>query len=382
MIAKAKRILAFAVVLCLLLCLLPGCGDQPNRAAYKLPKDFKSVDSQTVAENDNYSLEWNDDNKAIMLFSKNGEKVWGTMPDVHYEEDDANQYTGSPISIEVVETKNLAASVARAYNGSIKDGNLSAKLIDNGIEVVYYFDKFHVSVPVQFVLREDSVAVSVDTTRITEGGDFLLKSITLAPYMCSVANIENPAEEEDADDELLDDEETVVDDRIPLKDSYLFVPAGNGALVSPAVMDDDREYQIEMYGTDGSRYQPYEYYKKENVKLPVIGAKDGDNAIVGIMESGAEHGIVEFSAGHTGRDYSNVAASFYVRGFDIYADAHSYTSSITTRVSKMMVDSTLTVGFYPLTGEDANYVGMANKYREYSLKKVWSSPRLRKVRTR
>lgn len=375
MIAKGKRVLAFAVVLCLLLCLLPGCGDQPNRAAYVLPETFESVATQTVAENDNYTLEWNDDNKAIMMYSKTGEKVWGTMPDVCYEEDDANQYTASPISIEVVEAKKLAATISRAYNGSIKEGHLSSKLIDNGIEVVYYFDKFHISVPVQFILRSDSVAVSVDTTRITEGGDFLLKTVTLAPYMCSVANIE-PAEEEEedvledesVDDDLFEDGEAA-DERIPLKDAYLFVPVGNGALVSPALKTDKREYDAEVYGTDGSRYQPYEYYKEENIKMPVFGVKDGNDALVGIMESGAEQGSVEFSAGNTRIDFSNVAATFNVRGFDIYADSHSYSSTITTRVSKMMVDNTLTVGFYPLTGEDADYVGMAKKYREYLIDK-------------
>lgn len=372
MIAKGKRILAFAVVLCLLLCLLPGCGDQPNRAAYVLPETFESVPTQTVAENDGYTLEWNDDNKAVMMFSKTGEKVWGTMPDVHYAEDDGNSFTGSPISIEVVETKKLAATVSRAYNGSIKDGTLSSKLIDNGIEVTYYFDRFHISIPVQFTLRNDSVAVSVDTTRITEGGDFLLKTVTLAPYMCSVANIE-PAEEEEEDEDVLDDEliedEEVIDDRVPLEDAYLFVPVGNGALVSPALKDDDREYNGEVYGTDGSRYQPYEYYKEENIKMPVFGAKDRDDAIVGIMESGAEHGSVEFTAGASSSGYTNVAATFYVRGFDIYADKFTYDSTTTTRLSKMMVDSTLKVGFYPLTGEDADYVGMAKKYREHLIKR-------------
>ena len=54
--------------------------------------------------------------------------------------------------------------------------------------------------PVQFILRNDSVAVSVDTTRITEGKDFMLKAVSLAPYMCSVPNIDTAtAEEEESD---------------------------------------------------------------------------------------------------------------------------------------------------------------------------------------
>ncbi len=389
MIAKGKRVLAFAVVLCLLLCLLPGCGDKPNRAAYVLPETFETIESMTLAENDNYSLKWDDDTKAVMMYSKTGEKVWGTSPMDAYADDDLNQYTGSPLIIEVVEVKALASSIARAYNGAIKEDTVSAKKIENGIEVVYYFDRFQISVPVQFTLRGDSVAVSVDTTRITEGSDFMLKAVSLAPYMCSVANIasENEEEEEEElDDELFDDElldEEILEDEpadepvekkpakelVPLKDAYLFVPVGNGALVSPAEKDDKREYKSEVYGTDATRYQPYEYYKEENIKMPVFGVKDGEDAMVGIMESGAEHGVIEVSAGNTRIDYSNVAATFYVRGFDVYADSLSYTSSITTRLSKMMVDDILTVGFYPLTGEDADYVGMANTYRDYLVKK-------------
>lgn len=362
MIAKGKRVLALTAVLCLLLCLLPGCGEEPNRAAYVLPDTFESVDSCAVAENDNYTLEWDDDSKAVMMYSKTGEKVWGTTPGDAYLEDDANQHTGSPIILEVVDTKALGSITARAYNGSITDGNLSAKLIDNGIEVVYYFDKYQISVPVQYTLRSDSVAVSVDTTRITEGEDFMLKAVSLAPYMCAVPNI-GAAEEEESDDEA------PAEELVPLKDAYLFVPVGNGALVSPAVKDDNREYKSEVYGTDASRYQPYEYYKEENIKMPVFGVKDGEDAMVGIMESGAEHGAIEVSAGNTKIDYSNVAATFYVRGFDIYADERSDTATMTTRLSKAMVDDTLTVGFYPLTGEDADYVGMAKTYRDYLVKK-------------
>lgn len=382
MMAKGKRIGAFAVVLCLLLCLLPGCGnEQSARAAYVLPETFESVPTQTVAENDNYTLEWDDDYKTVMMFSKTGEKVWGTSPyDAATDED---SYTSSPIIIEAVHAIKLSSNLSRAYNGSIKDGNLSAKTIDNGIEVTYYFDEYQISIPVQYTLRDDSVAVSVDTTRITEGDKYLLKTVSLAPYMCSIANIE-PEEEEEAEDLDLDldlelAEESVedpseepseepVEDRtalVPLKDAYLFVPVGNGALVSPAVGDDKREYMSEVYGTDGTRYQPYEYYKEENIKMPVFGVKDGDDALVGIIENGAEQGAIELSAGNTKIDYSNVAATFYVRGYDIYADAHSYQSTITTRLSKTMVNNTLTVGYYPLTGEDADYVGMAKKYREY-----------------
>ncbi len=410
MIAKGKRLLAFAVVLCLLLCLLPSCGDKKTSKAYVLPKTFETIESGVVGENDNYTLEWDNDYKSIMMYSKSGEKVWGTTPYDFYSEGDTNQYASSPVVIEVVNVASLASNVTRAFNACIEEkdtdsgekvtGYLSAKKIDNGVEVTYYFDEYHISVPVQFTLRSDSMAVSVNTAEIGEGDDFMLKSVCLAPYVCALENvdpwdveIEEEEEEDFFEDEEITDEEAPVDDEVTdeevdeeviedeepvvnvlstkdlLKDQYLFVPAGNGALVAPSMENDNRDYVGEMYGTDGSRYQPYEYYKKESVKMPVFGVKDGEDAVMGIIESGAEHSEIEMSVGRKTAKFSNVAANFYVRGYDIYADKYTYTATITTRLSKEMVKSTLTVGFYPLTGEDANYAGMAKKYRNYLIDK-------------
>lgn len=408
MITKAKRVLAFAVILCMLLGLLSGCGEESTQKAYVLPETFDSVSSQVLAENDNYKLEWDDDFKAVMMYSKTDGKAWGTMPYAAYEAGEMNNYVSSPIVIEVVEPSSLMLSVARAYSGSIKDGNVSAQKIENGIEVTYYFEGYQISVPVQYTLRNDSMAVSVKTQEIAEGDNFLLKSVSLAPFLCSVANIGSTPEEEDdidldidididididvdvdvlgvdnLDDEIADvdttegeavtgeDEEEPEEEELTtaeiLKDTYLFVPAGNGALMSPEVKEegDARLYSGEVYGDDAGRYQPYDYYKKESVKMPVFGVKDGEDAVLGILEQGAEQGLIEASAGNERAEYSNVAATFYVRGFDVYAETYANNATVNTRLSKMMVDATFTVGFYPLTGENADYVGMANRYREY-----------------
>ncbi len=409
MIAKGKRLLAFAVVLCLLLCLLPGCGgeNEPNREAYVLPESFETIDSQVLGENANYSLKWDDEYKSVMMYSKTGEKVWGTTPDEFYKAGETNNFVSSPLIIEVVNVSSLGVSKGRAYDGCIEAGTLSAKKIENGVEVTYYFDEFQVSVPVQFSLRENSMAVSVDTTRITEGDVFQLVSVSLAPYACAV---EIPlTEKPDAEDEEEDDEDEDEDDididldfdfdfeedadedvapasvaadaaekpledntavdaaAVNLLDDYLFIPVGSGALVSPTLKDYRREYKAEVYGTDASRYQPYEYYKEENIKMPVFGVKAGSDALVGIMEQGAELASIEMSAGNERMRYSNIAATFNLRGKDIYADKKSYTATMTTRYSKAMVDATLMVGFYPLAGDDADYIGMANTYREYLL---------------
>lgn len=415
MIAKGKKIVAFAMVLCMLLCLLPGCGEEKIGKAYALPETFENVPSQVIAENNAYRLDWDSNYSSIMMHSKLDGKVWGTTPYEFYQTGDTNNNASSPIVIEAVEKTTLANNVARAYTGCITNGHVSSKLIENGIEVTYYFDDYRVSVPVRYTLRADSLAVSVDSANIAEGDQFMLKSVSLAPFMCSVPNVGEHAEEEEDDDLGLDldidlgldldidlgldlgtdtgiatvdleDEETApVDTETDadaeegaggeeekpttaeiLKNSYLFVPAGNGALMSSEVKDGDpREYKGEMYGTDAGRYQPYEYYAKESVKMPVFGVKNGVNALLGIMEQGAEQGLVQASCGNDRALYSNVGATFFVRGFDVYAEAMGNNSTVSTRLSKTMVDNTFIVGFYPLSGEDADYVGMAKRYRRY-----------------
>ena len=399
MIAKAKRVLAFAVILCMLLCLLPGCGEEEtSRVAYALPETFDSVSSQTLAENDNYRLEWDDDLKAVMMHSKSDGKVWGTMPYAAYEAGEMNDFVSSPVVIEAVEATSLQLNLSRAYSGSVQSGNVSAKTIDNGIEVTYYFDGLEISVPVQYTLREDSMAVSLNTEGITEGDVYLLKTVSLAPFMCSVANVGSAPVEEDDDlgididldldldlgldidlgieeevtEEVEEEEEEEVtepEEKLStaevMKNTYLFVPAGNGALMSPEIKDGDgRQYSGDVYGVDAGRYQPYNYYTQESVKMPVFGVKDGADAIVGIIEGGAEQGVVQAAAGNVAAKYSNVAATFYVRGADVYAES-GHLATVNTRLSKTIVGSTFTVGFYPLTGDDADYVGMAKRYRDY-----------------
>ncbi len=350
MIAKGKRLLAFAMGLCILLCLLPACGEaEVKNAAYSLPDVFESIGTQVLAENANYALKWDNDYKSVMMESKSGQRVWGTTPIEYYESGEMHNFISSPITIKVLDTTSLGTSDGRAYDGSIESGNLTAKKIDNGIEVIYYFDEYEISVPVQFTLREDSMAMSVDTKRITEGDKFQLINISLAPYACAV----KIPETNDVSVNLLQD--------------YLFLPVGTGALVSPLLKDDKREYTSEVYGTDASRYQPYEYYKAESMKMPVYGVKNGADALVAIMEQGAELANIKMSAGNKRMLYSNVTADFNVRGYDIYAEEKSYIATMTTRYSKEMVQANLTVGFYPLAGDEADYIGMANTYRDYLL---------------
>jgi hypothetical protein len=105
---------------------------------------------------------------------------------------------------------------------------------------------------------------------------------------------------------------------------------------------------------------------KKEIRLPVYGAKNGDLGTVAIIESAPEAGLIGVKAGATSLKHSGVYAKFQIRG---YSD--NFTKRInnwTTRqqvYASSPVEVPFTVAFYPLTGDKANYNGMAEVYKNY-----------------
>ncbi len=352
------RYLSLLCAVCLCLGCLIGCKEKGIvTAAYKTV-DPKTVESQTVAENDHYKLIWDDTWKTVLMESKTTGQVWGTMPQDYYDSlqknCDLNMDILSPITIEVIDRKSLSPDWSKAFPtcfegtsqefSSDHNGSVSATAVENGIEVTFCFDNFQISVPVRYVLREDSVAVSINTEKIAEGKNYELLDVSLAPFMAAVKN--------------------------DSENGYVFVPSGNGALMKTTVdVDEAREYSGEVYGTDASRVLETRYFDEERVKMPVFGVKaNDDRALFGIVESG--EGLVTISAksGDSVTGYSNVFAKCYVRGCDIIADDYGWQSRVYYRVSDYITDADITVAYYPLSGKDAGYIGMADCYRDYLIK--------------
>lgn len=316
-----------------------GCAGD-NSAAWKIP-NINVVESAVIASNDNFSIEWNNEEKQVFFIEKADGTVWGTVPAEALLLNERNDSLFSPIQIEVSENISKALDFTRSYGSAILNNNVDAKLIDNGIEVVYYFEEFQISVPVQFTIRNDSFAISIIAEKITEGKTHKLLNVSLAPY---VSACQNGAE-----------------------NSYLFVPSGNGGLI---YTDSDiaKSYSTEVYGTDFSRVLFSRYVEEERNKMPVFGIKNGDKALLSIIEKGAEGVQIVANSGDKETGYSSVYAKCYVRGFDIYAEELDSNSTTVTTVAEDISNQSFTVGYYPLSGENADYNGMAKKYKDYLVK--------------
>lgn len=164
------------------------------------------------------------------------------------------------------------------------------------------------------------------------------------------------------------------------QEGYMLVPDGNGALIYL----DDKEGRYTtgfsglIYGQDDGmtsnakvstlwgRYETVT--QSNNVLAPIFGMAhlEDELAYLGIVESGDERCSVEVTPNGVMVDYNRCFARFLLR--DVYVQPLTQSNSGTViEVEKDRLHSDLVVHYFLLSGDDANYSGMANLYRDYLL---------------
>lgn len=335
-----RKTVSLLVSMLFILC-FAGCASEES-VPYNKDATVGNAQSGIVASNSNYQLIWDDTSYCVMLKSLKNGKIWSNIPYEYLNQGGSSASVNSTINITVINTVSMKQDELRGYTEAAENGRIASEKIENGIKVTYYFDNYSISVPVEYLLRDDSVALSVKTEEIAEAGEYKLISFALAPYMCSADNTDTEA--------------------------YLMVPSGSGALMSVNENADAiRKYSGTVYGEDASRIQPEILVDSEPVYIPVFGAAVSDeNALMGIIESGACAAKINAEAGNSRTGWSSIYSEFYVRGYDSYPTTQFIWSyQDLDYFSDDITDMVVTVGYYPLYGDDANYNGMAMRYRNY-----------------
>lgn len=348
---KWQKLLSVVLASTMILSLVAGCGSDDNtekKNSFDSKVESTRVGDTFVAENNNYLLAINEVTMGITLTDKATGKIYGTNPvdegGIQYDE------FGLPITrhpqlesvlfIKYLNTETNNAGDMVSYNGAINNGRTVVEKADGGVKVSYYFDDAEIMVPVTYTLRENGVALTINPKEIQENQNMLL-SVSVAPFFCSVKNTE--------------------------QDGYLLYPSGSGALVYPKEISQPGEsYQEEVYGLDASKEVWDKVSTNKAIKLPVFGAKFGEQAVFGIIEGGAEASLLNLSVGATSIGYSSVYLTYQLRGFtanikELYNNRY-YKGDV---YSNNAVTAPLTVCYYPLEGEKANYSAMADVYRSY-----------------
>ncbi len=352
-------------ILSLIICLLAvlsvcGCGNKTAKISPKKYDENFSADIPAAdiiaAENERFVLKWDSQNERVVLLDKERDISWSYTPLKAQEkrvDADGNELNNhpqleSPILVTYYDPEQAVTDTAISSNASMRKRTYAVNSIENGLSIVFAFEKERISVTVDFILRNDSIAVTVDPNKITEDKNTVI-SVAVAPFFCSVQN--------------------------KTEDSYLFFPSGSGALIYADYDSDDVNIiSEEVFGTDARR--PEDDVIKtitSNVRLPVYGAKDGERAVAAIIEKNAGAAVINANVGNATIGYSAVYATFYVRSYELVLTNNN--SGQRMKYSEEMTTEPMTIGFYPLYDQDADYVGMAECYRSFlSEDNLMSSP--------
>ena len=359
---KFKRIIS--TVLCLLISLafllLTACGtpDRAAEAAYTPLEDYELLKTTCVAENNRYSLIWNAEKVCVILYDKVMDREWSYVPeeslnaDYDYSEDGGGDSKNihpkvrSPIIVKYYNTSNFLTDETNAYAMSVNKKTYTVKAVENGIEMTCYFPDRQLTVPVCFTLNDKGVDVSVDPTKIQENEAYNVYAVQIAPFFCSVSN-----------------------DDAGKKENYLFIPTGSGAIVNPQI-DDTREaaivFEEPVYGADANITKFEEKTVTETVRFPVYGAVNDQEAVCAIIKSGAECAYLTGALAQKLTRYSYITSEFRIRGYQEVIQTLFTSTTVKTKLyTDAFTPDKVEVGFYPLYGEDASYVGLANTYRNY-----------------
>lgn len=348
------RILAFVMALCLMVVCFAGCGEETITNAYKSGVGEKLYTEELIASNSEYKLKWDAEARAVIYEHKSG-AYWSDILYESFKDGSINDNGSSPLNITVVNVKTLewdtvtSASVTEdgaVYTneaGEMVDaGNIYCGEIENGLRVYYFFDQYKIAVPIDYILEEDHIKIQIDSSKIMEDGEeFVLASVGVAPNFCSVKNA---------------------------ADANIFVPTGNGAIINCSeTTEGTLSYQAPIYGRDATIRNPISKKGDEVIRLPVFGAYNSKQGLLGIVEGAVGSTEIKAEAASDVLGYSTISPVFLVRGYDefMYEYYGQNVFKTTKRVNDNISGQVFSVAYYPLYGAEADYNGMAKKYRSY-----------------
>ncbi len=303
----------------------------------------KADDRIFVAENDRLSLYLKADHCGFDVLDKQSGVTWSSsMNDPTFTGKLAGLNQKKADSLLTVNVTNLAKGAGSITNAVLlNDKKLatSYELIENGVRVRYDLVSTGVALDVEILLDDETVLVRVPYEGIDCYSDFSIVSIDMMPYLCSGSDN---------------------------ADGFLFYPDGCGAILRFQDYAHFKELvqTFNIYGNTEKAQSVLDFFDQEEpaVLMPVYGVSIGGNAMLAVIEEGAESARISVNSSTKIVAVNSVYANFqYRRGFD---DMRVTSRSIKTYDKDAMeADYSVRLMFLP-EGKNT-YSDMAVAYRDY-----------------
>ncbi len=377
---RAEKRLPLVLVLILVLVLCAACspaatnvsGSQASASEYvglMTSTAMETDESRTVtshravAENAAFRLYADPATLSIVLEDKKtGKCLYGTQLDETTKVNDSwKGLMRSGFAMEYFDDRSPTPLRVDAFNGNPE---IAFEEKDAGFDARVTYKKQGIHLLIQVRLTDDGVLVHVPAKEITEGETVRICGLYLYPFFGST--------------------------KLGQIKGYMLVPEGSGAIIS--LSDNGGKYktpyQKRIYGDNlGTRRESILLAGKwapkepEKIMAPYYGmAHTGEQAaFLATVEKGQYNAEILAYPNGAITDFNWIAARFIYR--EQYNMPTTRTKGILTS-EKVPYFRDIQLRLHMLTGEDAGYNGMAQKYREYLLKSGIISPKDVSYKTR
>ena len=323
-----------------------------NNADYSLAL----ANYKTAAETSTLSLLYNKDDGSIIVNDKRDNYNWTSsvdLPKAGITRKFNKLWRGNLSSIAYLgyydADKNQGVdSVTTALE---EDASISVATISNGIKVTYVFDELKIKFDVVLTLKDDELIVAVPFKDIREGTEYKISRIAILPVFGAASS---------------------------KADGYCFYPDGCGAISKFSTKNVNLPAQTftwTTYGNDDLNIKDYlsaQINNEQQAMLPVFGLKNGNNAFVSVITGGDADSTINYTPSNSIADLNSIYADFIYRRTidmteiaksDLKTDQEEQVLKFDNAIQKK--DAQVTYLF--LAGSDADYSGMADRYRDYLL---------------
>lgn len=326
---------------------IDGPTDAADTAAAEV--NDTGVDTSAV-ENDRMRLTVDMGNGTFSLMDKENGKTWHSVP----ENPNADKISigimrtnvRSHILMEYInredENTDQLTQTTNSYIQCESEETIQVTKQSDAYRVEYTFQELGIRIPLVYTLKEDCLQVSIDVAGIDEGNENRIVSIALLPYFGAADQTVN---------------------------GYLFIPDGCGAVaefnrnIIPL-----KAYEKMIYGSDLAHSAERQTSKEMDIRLPVFGTvQDNGAGLMGVITEGDGAASIHAETGSAKVNYNYIYSKMIRRIYSIEKSLYvtNKKNDISTITYTDFGTDHYTVCYYPLSGEDASYSGMAAVYRDF-----------------
>lgn len=311
-----------------------GLIELPNEASFT-----------KVTENEFLILYLDETTGHFKVDDKRNGNVWRSYPEPEFWLDEGQggiwrRHLRAPIMLQLIDLAGNK-SQPRETNFIDEQGTIeNLELLPNGFRLTFDMPSKEVTFPIEVILDGDGVVTRIIDEGVKEGRLSLVWA-RLYPFF----GAEHSAGQ----------------------DGYLFIPDGSGALMyyKESHLNVNRVYREPIYGIDASfKLNDFDPSRLQAI-MPVFGAKSGDKAFISVVEDGAEYAEIYASPSGVYSAYNWITAQQSYRSSYRQMTNVKKNQGFTTYNRDDRFHNDRSIRYILLDTEHSDYVGMAQRYRDY-----------------